>query len=106
MLTLILDWQMVAADHKCKNTKDIAIWWVKDGPNDEKFPRDRAVDECGNRCNGISSMFRLTRCPRGFCRCICEISASIDGTCVLESLGETTGHRLYKYIPKGLVISS
>ena len=72
--------------------------WVK-----EKFSKEYAVENCARRCNGLASMFRLTRCPEGFCRCICEFSASADGTCVIQTEESLKNHQIYKFIPTGFV---
>lgn len=108
-LFIILEYQLVARHSKCDDSKGNS-WTVKshfDGKNwiQEKFSEENAVENCARRCNGMSSMFRLTRCPRGLCRCICEIDASPDGTCVQDD-GIKSGlgaqrHLLYKYVPTG-----
>ena len=67
------------------------------------------VNECANKCNGISSMFIFgtgSKCYtkgegeriKGGCHCACELSTSVDGRCNEE---QTTDSRLYKFIPKG-----
>ena len=103
--------QLVARHSKCDDSKGNS-WTVKshfDGENwkQKKFSEENAVESCAKRCNGLSSMFRLTRCQKGLCRCICEIDASPDGTCLLDD-GVKRGigarrHLLYKYVPKGFV---
>ena len=60
-----------------------------------------SVEECAERCKGVSSMFVFgtndfgnPRCNDKGCYCICETAAKIDGTCTQI---EHTGYRLYKY---------
>ena len=104
-LFIILDWQLVARHSKCDDSKGNS-WTVKshfDGKNwiQEEFSEENAVESCAKRCNGLSTMFRLTRCQQGLCKCICEIDASADGTCV--QVDGVNRHLLYKYVPKGFV---
>ena len=59
--------------------------------------------ECAEKCKGRSSMFAFgvevpgsssSRCNSDGCQCLCETSASTDGTC---SQAGHIGYRLYKY---------
>ena len=62
----------------------------------------KTVDDCANICIGTSSMFafgakglgRDELCNEIGCRCLCEISASEDGTCKEVNID---GYRLYKF---------
>ena len=60
-----------------------------------------AVDDCAALCNGVSSMFAFgtndfgtSRCYVDGCRCLCETSATAEGTCTTV---DHNGYRLYKY---------
>ena len=62
----------------------------------------KTVDDCANVCRGISSMFAFgtndfgeDRCNEKGCRCLCEISASQDGSCTQVN---HDGYRLYKVL--------
>ena len=59
-------------------------------------------EQCAKVCMGKSSMFALgtndfglIRCNDIGCRCLCEISASEDGTC---NEIDNAGYILYKFI--------
>ena len=59
------------------------------------------VEECAETCHGTSSMFSFgtndfedNRCNHIGCRCLCEVSASEDGTCQEVT---RNGYRLYKF---------
>ena len=61
-----------------------------------------SIRYCAAACKALSSMFAFgtndygkTRCSGLKCACLCETSASSDGTC--KEVGNT-GYRLYKYI--------
>ena len=62
----------------------------------------KTIDDCANICKGTSSMFafggkglgRDDVCNEAGCRCLCEISASEDGTCTEI---DNDGYRLYKF---------
>ena len=62
----------------------------------------KTVDDCANVCEGISSMFAFGEkglgrddvCNEVGCRCLCEVSASDDGTC---NEIDVTGYHLYKF---------
>ena len=62
----------------------------------------KTIDDCANICKGTSSMFafgakglgRDDLCNEVGCRCLCEISASEDGTCTEI---DNDGYRLYKF---------
>ena len=64
-----------------------------------------SVKDCAMACNGVSSMFALgtnnfgtTRCDENGCACLCERSASEDGSC---SMVDHKGYILYKYTGTG-----
>ena len=55
------------------------------------------IAECAFNCQGIASMFVFgtnNGCIFGLCRCLCETSASGDGSCHQK---DHNGYRLYKY---------
>ena len=94
------DWILVADKMEC------------DDP-DDKFnivhPQEEGLntaDDCANVCRGISSMFAFStndfgkdQCNEKGCRCLCEISASQDGSCKQV---DTDGYRLYKFDNPGM----
>ena len=45
-----------------------------------------------------TNAYGLNRCTEAGCMCLCETSASIDGTC---NQVRHIGYRLYKYKPDG-----
>ena len=56
------------------------------------------IDQCSEKCTGISDMFAFgtndygtPRCSDGKCQCLCE-TASKDGTCQIT---DHAGYRLY-----------
>ena len=53
--------------------------------------------ECATLCAGVSSMFAYgnppDRCEQGQCKCLCEYSASSDGTC---SQNDNINFNLYR----------
>ena len=51
----------------------------------------KSVDSCGSACKGVASMFIY--CSRK--HCICETSATTEGTCEVKDSNYCT---LYKYI--------
>ena len=60
-----------------------------------------SVDDCASQCKGVSSMFAFgtndflkNRCNKEGCNCLCETSATEEGTC--ERV-DHNGYRLYKY---------
>ena len=64
--------------------------------------RIETVDECANKCSGLSTMFAFgtndfgtQRCQNGFCKCICETSATKEGSC--HPLTSHNGYRLYRF---------
>ena len=63
---------------------------------------------CANKCQDSSSMFAFgtnafgnTRCEDGACKCLCETSATSEGTCNQVS---HSGYNLYRYT-KGTIFS-
>ena len=64
--------------------------------------RIKTAEECANKCSGLSSMFAFgtndfgtQRCDlNGFCKCICETSATKEGFCHQMS---HSGYRLYGF---------
>ena len=63
------------------------------------------IEECAKGCEAEASMFAFgtndygkNRCIEAGCMCLCETSASSDGTCNQVS---HMGYRLYKYKPDG-----
>ena len=98
---------MVAEGRKCKGRLG---WTTKDGKRDgnEKAANyliENAVEECAKACSGISLMFRLMDCDGSFCKCVCEIDVSADGTCVFQT-ANTDDALLFKYVPKGMKLNS
>ena len=98
-----IDWILVAEGVKCKGKTQ---WTAKDGKRNgnekaAKYRVENAVEQCAKACSGISLMFRLKDCDGTFCKCVCEIDVSNDGTCVLES-ALTNDQQLFKYVPKGM----
>ena len=70
--------------------------------------RIETVDECANKCSGLSTMFAFgtndfgtQRCQNGFCKCICETSATKEGFCHQIS---HRGYRLYRYGAAGILL--
>ena len=64
-----------------------------------------SIADCANQCEGTASMFAFgtndyetIRCNDDGCRCLCETSAAIDGSCDRVN---HDGYRLYKYTGKG-----
>ena len=64
------------------------------------------LGSCAEGCKDKSSMFifgtndyGVTRCGEKGCSCICELAASLDGTC--QRTGHN-GYRLYRY-EKGMI---
>ena len=60
------------------------------------------IGECARKCKTISSMFAygtndfgLERCYDQKCKCVCEPTASADGTCKTKN---HNGYRLYRYV--------
>ena len=69
--------------------------------SEESMGRFLVVDECASSCKGISSMFAFgtndfgtNRCYDDGCSCLCETSATEEGTC--DSVNHN-GYILYKY---------
>ena len=63
------------------------------------------IDDCASQCEGVSSMFAfgtndfgVIRCYNDGCRCLCETSATPEGTCNIVG---HNGYRLYKYSNQG-----
>ena len=59
------------------------------------------VEDCASQCKGVASMFAFgtndfgeSRCYNDGCRCLCETSATEEGTCTTVDMD---GYRLYKY---------
>ena len=82
---------MVAEKNECTGTEKMY------GYDD----RLETVEECASKCSGISSMFAFgtndfgtQRCQNGFCKCICETSATKEGFCQQTS---HSGYRLYRF---------
>ena len=71
--------------------------------------RIEKVEECANKCNGLSSMFAFgtndfgnPRCDSdGFCKCICETGATKEGFCHQMS---HSGYRLYRFGEAGILL--
>ena len=63
--------------------------------------RIETEEECAKKCRGLSSMFAFgtndfgnDRCQNGFCKCICETSATKEGFCHQMS---HSGYNLYRF---------
>ena len=59
------------------------------------------IDQCSEKCTGISDMFAFgtndygtPRCSGGKCNCLCETASGYDATC--EQV-DHVGYRLFKY---------
>ena len=85
------------------------------GGSEKKIGMVSSIGGCAAACKGLSSMFTFgtndygnARCTNSNskCQCLCETSASSDGTC--EEVHHT-GYRLYKYVTsdedKGSVVT-
>ena len=89
---------------------------MKEGTDNADIQRSKTVEECANRCSGVSSMFRFGTedygnnkdCNKEGCKCKCELDALTEGTCNQKVPDSNTdgakGDNLYKYIPKGINI--
>ena len=63
-----------------------------------------SVEECANKCRKLSSMFAFgtsdfgnSRCiTGGVCKCLCETSATKQGSC---NQIDHKGYRLYRFRP-------
>ena len=60
-----------------------------------------SIDKCASECEGVASMFAFgtndfgnNRCSGNGCMCLCETSATKEGTCTSVN---HKGYRLYKY---------
>ena len=69
--------------------------------SEQKIGMVTSVLHCAVACKSVSSMFAFgtnaygnSRCSKGKCQCLCETSASSDGTCKEV---RHTGYKLYKY---------
>ena len=66
--------------------------------SEEDMGKFSTLVECAEICKGVSSMFAFglppSRCNSEGCQCLCETSASAEGTCTQTS---HSGYRLYKY---------
>ena len=87
-LNFALEWELVSEKKECSGSEI-----GENGYND--------VDDCASYCKGKSTMFAFgtndfgtTRCYGDGCRCLCETSATKDGTCTTL---DHDGYRLYKY---------
>ena len=92
-LTFVPDWLLVKAKTEC-------------GGSEKKVGRVLSIDDCAAACEVHSSMFAFGTTDYGFspprcsndntnCECLCETSASPDGTCQEKP---HIGYRLYKYL--------
>ena len=82
---------MVADKKECSGTE-----------TSSRFP---FLADCAAHCNGTASMFAfgtndygIDRCDNEDCKCLCETSATVNGSCDQE---DTNGFRLYKYVGQG-----
>ena len=87
-----LDWELVAEKKECS------------GSETEKGTF-HIIDNCASQCNGVASMFAFgtndfgePRCYNNGCRCLCETSATAEGTC---NKVNHKGYRLYRYSNQG-----
>ena len=69
--------------------------------SEKKIGMVPSIRDCATACKPLSSMFAFgtndygnSRCSNGKCQCLCETSASSDGTCIEV---RHTGYKLYKY---------
>ena len=61
-----------------------------------------SLEDCAKRCQTVSTMFAygtndfgLERCYDQKCKCVCEPTASAEGTCKTKA---HNGYRLYRYV--------
>mgnify|MGYP003313101212 CR=1 FL=1 len=89
-LCFVPDWLLVKSKTEC------------DG-SEKKISTGISIRDCAAACKALSSMFAFgtndygnARCTNSNskCQCLCETSASSDGTCKEV---RHTGYRLYKY---------
>jgi len=81
-------WSLVGEKQECRG-------------EEEYIGRFETVEECGEACGGVATMFIFgtndfgkNRCNRKGCKCICEVEAAYDGTCDVK---KHRGYRLYRY---------
>ena len=102
---------------KIEITKRIIAGWTLVGEKqecrgeEEYIGRFETVEECGEACGGVATMFIFgtndfgtARCEGNGkqCQCFCETSATDDGSC---DITDHNGYRLYKYSPPGKFLS-
>ena len=85
---IIAGWSLVGEKQECRG-------------EEEYIGRFETVEECGDACGGVATMFIFgtndfgkNRCNRNGCKCICEVEAAYDGTCNVKT---HRGYRLYRY---------
>ena len=92
-----LGWELVAEKKECSGSE------ISKG-------KQSSLEDCAEQCGGMASMFIFgtkdygtIRCNDVGCGCLCETSATTDGLC---DQVDHNGFRLYKYVDKGLSLSS
>ena len=85
-------WELVAEKKEC------------DGSEVSKGKKS-SLEDCATECRGTASVFAFgtndygtIRCNDAGCTCLCETSATVDGSC--DQVNHN-GFRLYKYLGKG-----
>ena len=93
---IIAGWSLVGEKQECRG-------------EEEYIGRFETVEECGDACGGVATMFIFgtndfgkKRCNRKGCKCVCEVEAAYDGTCKTK---EHNGYRLYRYDTWGKYIA-
>ena len=85
---LALEWVLVQEKTECSGSESFI----------GEFP---SISGCASQCKMVSSMFAFgtndygtERCNNDGCKCLCETSATEEGTCTIVN---HNGYRLYKY---------
>ena len=85
-------WELIAEKKEC-------------GGSEINKGYESALEDCAKQCRGTASMFLFgtndygtTRCNDDGCTCVCETSATVDGSC--DQVNHS-GYRLYKYMEEG-----
>ena len=85
----LLKWSLVATKMRCSGEKLGNTFW-----------KARHLKDCAKSCVGVSSMFIYerkevsNRCRGDGCECLCETTASPDGTCRMDMYD---GYNLYRF---------
>ena len=89
-IEIIQDWMLVKEGKTCNGDQTRIDHTVA------------TIDECADRCAGVSSMFSIDTefCKEG-CNCTCHARATIDATCVLTT---KYNNMLYRYMIEGTIL--